>query len=171
MESPTHATFRDTVRLLCAALTGSLVVILLAVALVLDKPSGQPPVWSLAVVIGAAVAMTVLILRIGFRAPAIVPATPADEARLISTRSFQQLTLIRFLLADTVTLTSIAVALAVDHGGLAIGILGVAASILLIALFVWPGDRVVQRMQDSLEREGGQSYLADALDGPAPSRR
>ncbi|MDT4934391.1 MAG: hypothetical protein QOK11_2283, partial [Pseudonocardiales bacterium] len=44
-------------------------------------------------------------------------------------------------------------------------LLGAAISLVLMGLHVWPSERVIARVQENLDRDGGRSELATALRG------
>jgi len=45
---------------------------------------------------------------------------------------------------------------------------GGVLALLLLAVNVWPRTAIISKVQEQLDREGGQSFLADALYGLAP---
>lgn len=169
--SENPATFLHTLRVLCAALMGALVVILVAVSVALgDKATGKTPVGWVAVVIGIGLLWTVLLPVIGYRFTPIAPGTPAEEAKASVVAQLQSSTILRFALAESVGIVAVAVAFVADEGGFYPLLLGVAMAELLMFWHVWPGDRVLTRAQGELEREGGQSYFQEALESPPPPR-
>jgi hypothetical protein len=165
-------TFLRTLRTLSATLMGALVVVLVAVAFVLgDKATGSTPAGWVALVVGLGLLQTVLIPVIGYRFTPVAPGTPAEEAKAAVVAQLQSTTILRFALAESVGLLGVALAFVADEGGLYPLLLGVAMAELLMFWHVWPGDRVLGRAQGELEREGGQSYFREALEGPPPAAR
>jgi hypothetical protein len=47
-------------------------------------------------------------------------------------------------------------------------LIGGVLALILFAVNVWPSTAVISKVQQQLDREGGQSYLADALLALAP---
>jgi membrane protein YdbS with pleckstrin-like domain len=171
MADVTPASFRHTLRLLCAALLGSQVILLLAVSATMGSSGfDSPPPWAVAVVVALGVVGAVVIPVIGYRVPAIAPGANHDESRVTVVGAVQSSTILRFALSEAVAIASIALAFVVDGGGTIVCLAGVAISTTLGVLHVWPGDRVLSRLKEALEREGGQSDLDAVLDAPPPSR-
>lgn len=170
MADKSPATLRHTMRFLCAALFGSQVVILLAVAAPLGNDGLKtPPLWAVLVVAAIGVAETVLLRTVAQAKPLAAGATE-DEVRGQVVAAVQRTTLVRFLIAESVMFVSVALALSVAHGGTVVCLLGVAISLTLSALYVWPGDRVLQGLRDRLESGGIPSRLDEVLDAPPPGR-
>ena len=49
-------------------------------------------------------------------------------------------------------------------------VIGVVLSLALLLLHVWPGTRVLGRVERSLDRDGGRSYLTDTMHGREPGQ-
>ncbi len=175
MAEPTPTTFLQALKLLCAALTSSLVIILVAVTAILVSRdvhgTRNPAGWAVVVLVLVAVANAFLINAVGYRYRPIPPETPADTARTTSIRQLQASTLLRFLLSELTALAAIFLAFFVDRGGVYLAVVGFAFAAALLAWNVWPSERVITRVQQALERDGGQSYLREGLGAPPPSRR
>ncbi|MCW2753852.1 MAG: hypothetical protein JWQ32_1263 [Marmoricola sp.] len=175
MAEPTPNTFLQALKLLCAALTSSLVIVLMAVTAVLLSRdvhgTRTAPGWALVLLVAVTVADTFLINALGYRFQPIAPDTPADAARTSSIRQLQTTTLLRFALSELTALAAIALAFLVDRGGVYLAVVGIAFAAALLAWNVWPSERVITRVQEALEREGGRSYLREGLGAPPPPRR
>ena len=170
MADVTAATFRHTLRILCAALLSSQVILLLAISMTLDSTRfEEPPVWALGVVLAAGAVSATLIGVIGYKLPALEPTLPSNESAKAVTMAVQSSTILRFAVAESVTIVSIVLAFVVDAGGGVVCLVGVAISITLGVLHVWPSDRTLARMRQALERAGGQSRLDEVMDAP-PAR-
>lgn len=167
MADVTPASFRSTLRLLCAALLGSQVVVLLAVSATLGSAGFEsPPAWALLAVGVVGLAEVALLPVVGYQVAPIAPGTPTDDVRRQVLGAVQTSTILRFVVAEAITIGSVALAFAVDSGGTLVCLLGVAISITLGFLHVWPGDRVLTRLREAFERDGAPSQLEAVLDGP-----
>ncbi len=175
MAEPTPTTFLQALKLLCVALTSSLVIVLVAVTAVLVSRdvhgTRNAPGWALVLLILVTVADGFLINAVGYRFRPIAPETPADAAQTNSIRQLQATTLLRFALSELTALAAIALAFFVDRGGVYLAVVGFVFAAGLLAWNVWPSERVITRVQEALEREGGLSYLREGLGAPPPSRR
>jgi hypothetical protein len=171
MADTAAASFRHTLRFLCASLLGSQVVMLMAVSAALDSDGiKEPSIWSIVVIVAVGIVAATVIPMIGYRVPALTPGTTDDETRRIVTRAVRSSTVVRFALAETTALVSVALGVAVHDGGTIVCVLGVAVSLTLSALHVWPSDRVLNKLREGLEREGAPSGLEAVLDAPPPRR-
>ncbi|MET3961275.1 4-hydroxybenzoate polyprenyltransferase [Marmoricola sp. OAE513] len=172
MADPTPSTFLQTLRVLCVALMSSLVVILVAVTFILTSEQGSDPAppWTFAVLAAVALAATAAISQLGYRFRPIAPGTPEDEARRSSVTQMQTTTLLRFAFAESVAMVGIALAFVAEDGGIVLVLIGVAVAELLLFRHIWPSDRIITKVTEALEAEGGRSYLREALDSPAPPR-
>lgn len=169
--TPTGApSFHRTLRVLVTALMAAPVLFLVVGATILQDGFTDPPWWMLGVVTGEAAVVLVLLQVVGLRTvPAIAPGTAEADARRLSATAFQANVILRFALCESVALVALALSFVAETGGMVVLVLGVALCEALMALFVWPGDRLVAAVQGALEREGGVSHLQAALDEPAPA--
>jgi hypothetical protein len=128
---------------------------------------GHEPLWALAapLVLGAAAAG--LVSLVGYRAPAIEPGTPAEEAARRGVAAFQTGLFLRFALCEVPMLVGLVLAFVVRDGGYLVALLGCAVTVVLVGLHVLPGDGPVRRTQESLERAGAQVPLRAALETPS----
>ncbi len=161
---PTTAPIQ-TFRILAWSLMGALLVI--AVALYVADPDqawDQPPLWSAAAVVVVAVAVLGLVGVVGYRTPAIAPGTPEDEARKKSLTAFQSSMILRFALCESIALIALALGYVVDDGGpFLLYLLGAAIAVPAMIFHVFPSERTITAAEESLQREGGLSYLRQAL--------
>jgi hypothetical protein len=171
MTRSTAGTFLQTLKVLCAALMSSLVLVLIAVSFVLaEDGTGTAPVWAYAVVAVVAAVDATLTGIAGYRFRPLAPGTPEEDARRSATAQVQTLTILRFALSEAVALAAVALAFVVEEGGIPLVALGVLIAEVLMSWHVWPSERVITRSQEALEREGARSYLREALASPPPSR-
>lgn len=170
MTSPDAPSFHRTLRVLVSALMAAPVLFVVVGATILEDGFTDPPWWMLGVVAGEAAVILVLLQLVGLRTvPAIVPGTPEEDARRFSATALQSNVILRFALCESIALVALALSFVAESGGLVVLVLGVALCEALMALFVWPGDKLVASVQGALEREGGVSHLQAALDGPPPT--
>lgn len=171
MADQSPATFRHTMRFLCAALLGSQVVILLAVAAPLGQDGVKaPPLWAVLVVVVVGVGEALLLGLLGKQVQPLAPGTSEEEVRAKVVATIRQVTLLRLLVAEAVTFVGVALGVSVKHGGTLVCLLGVAISLTLSVLYVWPGARVLQALRDRLESAGVPAQLDAILDAPPPGR-
>ena len=123
------------------------------------------PLLAPIVVLASAVFVHFVIESTGYRTPAVPPGTPEDEARATSTQAFGASQFKRMLPAEVPALVAVALAYATVDGGFFTYCTGALASIVLMALHAWPGEIQIAKVQASLERDGGDSYLREVLAG------
>ena len=149
-----------SLRITATALVTAPLVILLAVSFVLPTDDGGfAPVWAWAAVGFAAGAAATVVSTLGFRTVAIAPGTPEDEARQTSLAALTSTTMLRCVLTEGVAIVGLAIAFVVPEGGLLLYVVAAVTSVVLSVALSWPSDRIIARVRDSLEREGGTSYL------------
>ncbi|HSV41513.1 MAG TPA: hypothetical protein VLI04_22305 [Nocardioidaceae bacterium] len=158
----------QTFRTLAWSLMGALVVLGAALVFVYDGRLGEEPeLWTGAVVVIAAVVLLTLIGAVGYRTAAIVAGTPEEQARTTSLRAFQTALILRFALCEPIVLIALVLGFVTDQGGFLLYVVGVAVAAPGMYVHVLPSERAVARIQESLEREGGLSYLRQALGADA----
>ena len=150
----------QTMRILAWSLMGALVVIGVALVFVYEgQLTETPPVWAVAVVAVLGVGAWLLIDAVGYRVPAIRPGTPQDEAAKASVAAFQSAMIRRFAMSEVVALVALAVGARTEEGPVVLYALGVVAAFAPMSVHVLPGERVITRTEEALQREGGTSYL------------
>lgn len=169
--APTNVpSFHRTLRILVTALMAAPLLFLVVGATMLQDGVEDPAPWMLGVVAGEALLTVVLLQVLGLRTvPAIAPGTTEEDARRASGAALQSTVILRFALSEAVALVALALSFVAETGGLVVLALGVVLAEVLMALYVWPGDRLVSAVQGALEREGGVSHLQAALEGPPPT--
>ena len=154
-------------RLLVATLAGGLVIF--GIALYFELPSGDyPPVWVPWALGGLAVISHLLIRTIGYNLEPVPAGTLPAEAMKIALSTFQASTILRFALAEVVAIVAIILSFAISPQTWMTYLTGGVLALLLLAVNVWPRTAIISKVQEQLDREGGQSFLADALYGRAP---
>lgn len=152
------------------AVMGALVVLAVLFGGVVLGLHGYPPTWVPWLLGALAVAAHLLCTVVGYRVPAVSPATPAAEAATAGRLAFQQSTFLRLAICEAVAVVGIVLAFAVTpRTGMTV-VIGVVLSLALLLLHVWPGARVVGRVERSLDRDGGRSYLTDTMHGREPGQ-
>ncbi|MDO7867722.1 hypothetical protein [Nocardioides jiangxiensis] len=168
MPNPAPTATWQSLRMLSLTLAGAPVVILVALATILgpQERAFEPPLWALAAPLALAVVALALVSAVGYRTAAIDPTVPTEEARTTAAARFQSLTILRFTLVDAVFIVSIALAFVVDHGGLAVTVVGAALSEVLIWMHVVPNPAQLQKVQAALGARGAAVSLREALQAP-----
>lgn len=150
-------------RILVGSLMSGLVFITIALWFVLESTEG-----TFDVTLGVLVPVVLGVLShgaslaLGYRAPAIAPGTPREQAEETSRTAFQAATILRFALSEVVAIVGIAAAFVLPSGGFTTYLVGALVSLGLIWWHCWPDERVFTTMQRVLERDGGTSYLREA---------
>jgi membrane protein YdbS with pleckstrin-like domain len=164
--SPPAAAPLAQLRILAGTLISALVVLAVVLTPVLGL-DGYPPVW-VPVALGVlAVVMHLLVEAVGYRVPAIAPGTAAADAAPTGRAAFQTSMVLRFALCESVALVAVVAAFVVEPRTAMTYIVGGTLSLLLMAWHVWPSDRLVRRVEQQLDRDGGSSRLATVLTGSA----
>ncbi|MEO8888552.1 MAG: hypothetical protein ABI301_06010 [Jatrophihabitantaceae bacterium] len=158
-------------RTLVASLMAALVVIGLVLSFVVTSGARRPgetmPVWPYGAVLAVGALAALLILVAGYRVSPVPPGLDAAEARKSGVAAFMQSTMIRLALSESVAFVSIVLMFSARPRSVQIYYLGGAATLVLMAYHVWPGQRVIERVQQNLDRDGGRSDLASVLAGQA----
>ena len=142
----------------------ALVMIGLALFFVLGQEDmSSPPLVVVLVQLAAGVGIHLLLEAVGYRPQPLAPSVSDEDAEVLVRMRWQSAMLLRFALAETVAIASVAVAFVVEEGGFLTYVVGAAVSLALMALHVWPGARPVGRMADALERDGRRSGLREAF--------
>jgi hypothetical protein len=164
--SPTAPTWQS-LRTLAYALVGAPVVILFAMYSILgsEENAFSPPLWALAIPVALGAAAATVVNTFGYRAPAIDPVTPAEEAATSALTRYQSLMIGRFAFSESVAIIGIALAFVVPQGGFAVLLLAVVIAEVLMWWHVVPNDGQVRRVQQSLEAQGARVPLRELLRG------
>ena len=159
----------QALRVMAGALMGSLVV-LGVIAVLIGGTWDYPPAWMAWVLGGVAVVVYGLCELLGYRAPAIAPGTEASAAMRTARTSFQTGFTLRFALCETPALLALVLLFVQDPPSAMTYVIGGVLALILMAVHVWPGARVIARVERNLDRDGGRSQLAAALRGQSPPR-
>lgn len=159
----------QALRTTVGAVMGGLVVLTLVVGSVLGF-GGYPPVWVPWALGALAVLAHVACTTVGYRTTPVRPGTAASEAARTGRSAFQQSTFVRMALCEAVGIVAVAAAFVVDSRTGMTVVVGAVLSLALLALHAWPGERTIARVQRSLDRDGGQSFLSDTMRGQQPGQ-
>ena len=152
------------------AVMGGLVVLAVVFGGFVLGLHGYPPTWVPWLLGALAVVAHVLCTLVGYRVPAVAPATTPQEAAVAGRTALQQSTFVRLAICEAVGVVGIVLAFAVTpRTGMTV-VIGVVLSLALLLLHVWPGDRVLGRVERSLDGDGGRSYLTDTMHGRQPGQ-
>lgn len=161
------------VRQQAQVLTSATIAFLVALGVVsypLLVGDGSPAVPPLALLGGQLVAGVVVHLlceAVGYRAAAVPPGTPDEEARRAAVAAYQSRTLLRIAVAESVAVVSLAVAFVLGGAGAWPGyVTGAVVSAVLVAVHGWPWSRPVDRTEAALERDGARVGLREAFGLP-----
>jgi F0F1-type ATP synthase membrane subunit c/vacuolar-type H+-ATPase subunit K len=152
-------------RILVSTLGSALVFF--GIVLYLEIPgSGYPPIW-VPWTLGALAVISHLLSRtLGFRVRPIPASTLPSDAMPAALAAFQSSLILRFALSEGIAI--IAMVLSFVLATWMTYLIGGVLALILFVVNVWPSTANISKVQQQLDREGGQSYLADALLGLAP---
>ena len=166
MSTPTDrgADWAASTRVLAATLMSALVLIGTSLWFVLGQDDmSSPPVLVLAGLLALGVAVHLTVEAVGYRAEPLSASLSDAEVENQTRTRWQATMILRFALAESVAIVSIAVAFVVSEGGFLTYVVGAAISLALMVLHVWPGARPVGKVADALERDGRRSGLREAF--------
>ncbi len=107
----------------------------------------------------------VLVQLVGYRLPALPPGMDPVAARDSGLRAYQKFMLLRFVVPEPVAIIGLALTFAVDSNTVLPYLLAACISLALMGWHVWPSPQLIERVQQQLDRRGGQSQLRQALFG------
>jgi hypothetical protein len=113
--------------------------------------------------VAGGVALHLLSELVGYRVPAIPAGTPPEEARHTAVVAYAGATARRFALCHSLAIVSIALAFLVTQGPFLTYLVGAVISGALVVYHNYPWERPVARTRDSLERDGGRSFLMESF--------
>ncbi|MCD4535728.1 hypothetical protein LRP67_16680 [Nocardioides sp. cx-169] len=166
-----------SLRIVVGAMMAFLLLIALSLSFVLAPSGSSPPdqglldapaPWVPAALLAGGVALHLVITAVGYRTPAIVPGTPPEVAGRAAAGALTSGTFLRAALAESLALLALALAFVLIEGGFVTYLCGAAVSLALSALHAFPREATIRRTEESLERQGGTSYLRQQLSLPAP---
>ncbi|MDP3894231.1 hypothetical protein [Nocardioides sp.] len=155
----------QSMRVLALSLMSALVAIVVALFFVVpadERGTVVPLLLALAVL--AAVGQHGLVGLLGYRTPAIPPATPRAEAAERAVGAWRTGMVLRFVLIEAVPIAFVVIALVADEGGYFALVVATVAALVLAWLHVYPREATVRRVEEHLDREGGRSHLREALE-------
>lgn len=156
-----------SLRILVGFLSASLVMF--GVVLYFVLPNGDyPPIWVPWALGGLAVVSHLLSHTLGFNLKPVPAGTLPAEAMVMARAAFQASTVLRFALSELVAIVAIVLSFAVPPASWMTYLIGLVLALILLRVNVWPSTAVISKAQQQLDREGGQSFLSDALLGLAP---
>jgi hypothetical protein len=144
-------------------------LVIFGVVLYYTLPNGDyPPLWVPWALGGLAVTSHLLSQRVGFKLKPVPPGTPPDEAMAMARVAFQASTVLRFALSEAVAIIAIVLSFVVKPASWMTYLIGAVLGLVLLAVNAWPSAGNISKAQQQLDRDGGQSFLRDALLGVAP---
>ena len=156
-----------SLRILVGILSAGLVMFGIVLSFILAN-SDYPPIWVAWGLGGLAVVSHLLCRTVGFNLKAVPAGTPPAEAMAMAGAVFQASTVLRFALSESVAIIALVLSFVVLPATWMTYLIGGVLALVLMGVNVWPGAAVIRRAEQQLDRDGGQSYLNDALLGLAP---
>lgn len=164
-----------TFRILAVALMGALVVIGVALSRVVGPHTKDrdgnlvhthtPSVWIYLGIVGLGLVAAVLAQTFGYRIPALPPNLDPTESRAAGLQAYQQSMILRFAMSESVAIVAIALVFASRSNTFLPYVVAAVIAELLMAYHVWPSESLIRRVQERLDRNGGRSDLANAMNG------
>ena len=177
---PVSASPLRSYRLLTASLMGAVVVIGIAIAFTIGRAGNDrngvprhphaPGAWIYVAVLLVGIVAATLAQTVGYRVPAVASGQDPAQTRGLVLRAYQKSMFLRFALSEAVAIVTIALVFAADSNTILPYVLAAVIAELLMAYHVWPSARLIERVQQRMDRDGGRSDLPDALSGPTPQR-
>jgi len=156
-----------SLRVIVGTLTVSLVMF--AVVLFLVLPNGHyPPIWVPWGLGGLAVLSHLLCRKVGFTIKPVPSGTLPGEAMAMALAAFRTSTIVRFALSELVAIVALTLSFAVAPATWMTYLIGLVLALILLWVNAWPHAAVISKAQQQLDRDGGESFLPDALLGLAP---
>jgi len=151
-------------RTLVGSLMGGL-VLFGVVAFLSVGAEGYPPTWAAAGLGALAVVAHLTVEAVGYRTPAVAPGTAPKEAAEAGLAAYRSTLVLRFAVCEAVAIASLVGTFVLEPQTAMTYLVGGTFSVLLLAWHAWPSERITRRLEQSLDRDGGRSGLADALSG------
>ena len=146
-----------------SAMVGMGALMLSAVRIIVEPAAPLPSLLAIAVVLVTLVGSALLIRRIGYSVPALPQGLPRENAEAMALRFYTSTTILRTALAEAPVLVAFAVSFAfTPHTWLTL-LIALPGGLALFWLHAWPSPRTAAALEDSLEAEGAESHLGEAL--------
>jgi hypothetical protein len=155
-----------TLRVMVGALLAAPVIIVVAMWFVLGHTLTDPTPWPFVIAVVAIGLVGGAVLRTyGYRTVVLPRGLSAEETLARSRLSYQAALFRRMSVAELPLLIALALSF-VTYGGFYLVLFGAAMTLNLLVVHVWPTQRSVDRTAASLELDGADSRLREALDLP-----
>lgn len=153
-------------RIMVGALIAAPLFILVAMWFVLGHTLTDPTPWPFVIAVVAIGLIGELVLRTyGYRTVVLPRCLSPEETLARSRLSYQAALFRRMSIAELPLLIALALSF-VTYGGFYLVLFGAAVTLNLLVVHVWPTQRSVDRTAASLELNGANSRLREALDLP-----
>jgi hypothetical protein len=156
------------VKILACTLMAALVVIGFALFFLfpLDPFSGDtrfsiPNPGVFLFIIGAGIAVHLFNENYTYKPTPIPAGTPRKDTTTTAIMAYQSGMILRFALSEAIAIAAIAVAFILPSGGYLTYLFAAAVSLALMAYHVYPWDRPINKTQEALDAERGQSHLRE----------
>lgn len=104
---------------------------------------------------------------IGYRTPALDPATSPEAARASGLLALQSTTMLRLAITEAPAILSVAATFVILPTTAWTYIVSGFWALLSVAWHGWPSRRVLRKLEASLDRNGARSQLSELTGGPA----
>lgn len=153
-------------RIMVGALLAAPVLIVIAMWFVLGHTLTDPTPWPFVIAVVAIGLVGELVLRtFGYRTVVLPRGLSAADTMARSRLSYQAALFRRMSVAELPLLIALALSF-VTYGGFYLVLFGAAITLNLLVVHVWPSQRSVDRTAASLELDGADSRLREALGLP-----
>ena len=155
-----------TLRVMVGALIAAPLVIVVATWFVLGHTLTDPTPWPFVIAVVAVGLVGEVVLRTyGYRTVVLHRGLSREETIARSRLSYQAALFRRMSVAELPLLIALGLSF-VTYGGFYLALFGAAVTLNLLVVHVWPSQRSVDRTAASLELNGANSRLREALDLP-----
>lgn len=153
-------------RIMVGALLAAPLIIVVAMWFVLGHTLTDPTPWPFVIAVVAIGLVGELVLRtFGYRTVVLPRGLSAADTMARSRLSYQAALFRRMSVAELPLLIALALSF-VTYGGFYLVLFGAAITLNLLVVHVWPSQRSVDRTAASLELDGADSRLREALGLP-----
>lgn len=155
---------RITKVIACAFLAGAVFICAAVTPIVIEQPGATHfKLLMLLAPLGLGIAVALLLQVVGYRLRPLERDLERPQAEQQARVRFMGGFFQRLMLSETILLISVVFAFAFPEGSAWLVLAGCLISLILMALHVWPGRRVVDKSATALEREGVDSGLRQAF--------
>lgn len=146
-----------------SAMVGIGAVMVSVVRILVDPAAPMPSPLAIGIVLAVLLASAVLIRLVGYKVPPLPADISPEQAASASLSTFTSTTTLRTAIAETPVIVAFAVSFALEPRSWLPLLIALPGSIALFWLHAWPSRRTAAALEHSLEADGVESHLSEAL--------